>query len=106
MNNLVRAKGNAQKFMVAMVSGALLIVALFPVFIFGCGMSIVGAAVATVISVCFDDDHSRVLHKKEELHESIYNTVQALSLQIYSEIFKIRLSTLLRQSLSSFAPHF
>ncbi|CCU84639.1 MATE efflux family protein [Mesotoga infera] len=50
MNNLVRAEGNAQKFMVAMVSEVLLNVALFPVFIFGCGMSIVGAAVASVIS--------------------------------------------------------
>ncbi|MDK2944278.1 MAG: hypothetical protein PWQ24_993, partial [Mesotoga sp.] len=50
MNNLVRVEGNAQKFMVAMVSGVLLNVALFPVFIFGCGMSIVGAAVASVIS--------------------------------------------------------
>ena len=50
MNNLVRAEGNAPRFMMAMVSGALLNVALDPIFIFGFGMGVVGAALATVIS--------------------------------------------------------
>jgi len=50
MNNLVRAESNAQRFMVAMVSGALLNVALDPVLIFGFGIGIVRAAVASVIS--------------------------------------------------------
>jgi len=50
MNNLVRAEGNAPRFMMAMVSGALLNVALDPLFIFGFGMGVVGAALATVIS--------------------------------------------------------
>ncbi len=50
MNNLARAEGNARVAMTNMVGGALLNIALDPIFIFGLNMGVQGAAVATVIA--------------------------------------------------------
>ena len=49
-NAIVRAEGNARVAMISMFIGALLNIALDPVFIFALGMGIRGAAVATVIA--------------------------------------------------------
>jgi len=49
-NNLIRGEGNAMVAMKIMVAGALLNIALDPVFIFGLDMGVRGAAWATVIS--------------------------------------------------------
>lgn len=49
-SSLVRAEGNAKASMVGMVLGALLNCVLDPLFIFGFGMGVAGAAWATVIS--------------------------------------------------------
>ncbi|NLT44369.1 MAG: MATE family efflux transporter [Thermotogaceae bacterium] len=103
MNNLVRAEGNAQRFMVAMVSGALLNVALDPVFIFGFGMGITGAAVATVISQSVSTMIILEYFIRKKSYTNLSIRLYRFSLQIYSEIFKIGLPTFLRQSLSSFA---
>ncbi|MEG2361248.1 MAG: MATE family efflux transporter [Christensenella sp.] len=51
-NNLLRAEGSAVQSMVGMVTGAVLNMVLDPIFIFGFGMGVKGAAVATVISQC------------------------------------------------------
>lgn len=50
MNNLIRAEGKANMAMVTMLSGAVMNMILDPVFIYGFGMGIRGAAIATVIS--------------------------------------------------------
>ncbi|GAB1482082.1 MATE family efflux transporter [Treponema sp.] len=50
MSSLVRAEGNARASMIGMMIGALLNVALDPLFIFGFGMGVRGAAIATIIS--------------------------------------------------------
>ena len=53
MNNQMRLQGNAAYAMLGILTGAALNVALDPLFIFGLGMGIAGAATATVISqVC------------------------------------------------------
>ncbi|HOZ46668.1 MAG TPA: MATE family efflux transporter [Candidatus Hydrogenedentes bacterium] len=49
-NNIVRAEGNAKVAMISMMLGAGVNIALDPVFIFGFGMGIRGAAIATVIA--------------------------------------------------------
>ncbi|MBT4120504.1 MAG: MATE family efflux transporter [Candidatus Magasanikbacteria bacterium] len=49
-NNLVRAEGNAKVAMITMLIGALLNIILDPIFIFGFGMGMAGAAWATVLS--------------------------------------------------------
>ncbi|PVD16559.1 multidrug transporter MatE [Mesotoga sp. Brook.08.105.5.1] len=103
MNNLVRAEGNAKRFMVAMVSGALLNVALDPVFIFGLGMGITGAAVATVISQSVSTIIILEYFVRRKSYTNLSIRLYRFSLHIYSEIFKIGLPTFLRQSLSSFS---
>ena len=50
LNNLLRYQGSATYAMVGIVSGAVLNIALDPIFIFVCDMGIAGAALATVIS--------------------------------------------------------
>lgn len=50
MNNFIRAEGNPQKAMVTLLIGPLLNVILAPIFIFGFGWGIKGAAWATVIA--------------------------------------------------------
>ncbi|OHD20063.1 MAG: hypothetical protein A2Y38_12430 [Spirochaetes bacterium GWB1_59_5] len=49
-SNLVRAEGNAKASMLGMLIGALLNTVLDPIFIFGFGLGVKGAAIATVIS--------------------------------------------------------
>ena len=49
-SNLVRAEGNAKASMMGMLAGAGLNTVLDPLFIFGLGMGVRGAAIATVIS--------------------------------------------------------
>ena len=51
INDAVRAEGNARMAMLTMVAGALLNIALDPIFIYVLGMGVRGAAVATVISM-------------------------------------------------------
>ncbi len=50
VNNLVRAEGNARVAMNSMLLGAVLNIVLDPVFIFGLGMGVRGAAIATVLA--------------------------------------------------------
>jgi len=49
-NNIVRSEGNAKLAMISMLIGALVNIALDPIFIFGLDMGIRGAAMATVIA--------------------------------------------------------
>ena len=53
LNNQLRLQGNARFGMVGIVSGALLNIALDPLLIFGCGMGVSGASLATAISQLF-----------------------------------------------------
>jgi putative MATE family efflux protein len=50
MNNFIRGEGNPQKAMVTLLIGPLLNVILAPIFIFGFGWGIKGAALATVLA--------------------------------------------------------
>jgi len=49
-SNLIRSEGNTKASMIGMLIGALLNTVLDPLFIFGFGMGVKGAAIATVIS--------------------------------------------------------
>lgn len=50
LNNLLRSEGSAKNSMIAMVTGAVINIALDPLFIFGFGWGVKGAAIATSIS--------------------------------------------------------
>ncbi len=52
LNNILRAEGKARFAMVGLTTGGLLNLVLDPLFIFGFGLGIAGAAIATAISQC------------------------------------------------------
>ena len=52
LNNILRAEGKARFAMVGLTTGGILNLLLDPLFIFGFGMGIAGAAIATAISQC------------------------------------------------------
>jgi putative MATE family efflux protein len=52
MNNVLRAEGKAVLSMIGLVVGAVINVALDPILIFGFGMGVHGAAIATFVSQC------------------------------------------------------
>lgn len=52
MNNLVTAEGAAKTSMAALLTGAVLNIALDPIFIWGAKLGVAGAAIATAVSQC------------------------------------------------------
>jgi putative MATE family efflux protein len=54
INNIIRAEGNPKMAMLTMVFGAIINIILDPILIFGFGMGIQGAAIATIISQAFN----------------------------------------------------
>lgn len=67
-SSLVRAEGNARASMTGMLIGALLNVALDPIFIFGFGMGVRGAALATVLSQAASFAYLASLYVRRKTH--------------------------------------
>lgn len=101
MNNIVSSEGAAKTAMCALLAGALLNVALDPVFIYGLDLGVAGAAMATAISqmvstlvyLCY------ILRKKSLFDFRI--KACRFSGAIMSEILKVGIPTLLFQVLTS-----
>ena len=101
MNNIVSSEGAAKTAMCALMAGAVLNVALDPVFIYVLNLGVAGAAIATAISqivstlvyLCY------ILRKKSVFNFSIKEC--SFSKEIMSEILKIGIPTLLFQILTS-----
>lgn len=101
MNNIVSSEGAAKTAMCALLSGALLNVALDPIFIYTLDMGVAGAAIATAISqivstlvyLCY------ILRKKSVFNFRIKEC--CFSKEIMSEILKIGIPTLIFQLLTS-----
>lgn len=101
LNNLLRAEGSAVLSMIGMATGAVLNIILDPIFIFGFGWGIEGAAIATSFSqfVTFVILVSRYVN-----HHSVVRVGLKYfkpSIGIYIEIFKVGIPTFLRQLLFS-----
>ena len=103
MNNMVRAEGSAKMSMAALSTGAALNIILDPIFIFGLDMGITGAAAATVISQAVSTVMLLILKKKKKSVLDIKLTDFTPSLEIYGEVMKIGVPTLIRQLLNSVA---
>ena len=103
MNNIVTSEGGAKTTMYALLSGAVLNMALDPVFIYGFDLGVTGAAVATAISqmVSAAVYVTYVLGKKTTFHFSI--KACCFSKKILLEILKIGIPTLVFQLLTSLA---
>ncbi len=101
LNNMLRAEGSAKMSMIGIMLGAVLNIILDPIFIFALDMGVKGAALATVISqmISFGTLLGYYLLKKSFVEFRLRNFV--FSGEIYGEILKIGLPTLLRQGLAS-----
>jgi len=101
-NNFVRAEGNARVAMISMFIGALLNIALDPIFIFALGMGIRGAAIATVIAHMATTSYllRYFLSGKSSLRICVKNLV--LKWAIVREIIAIGFATFIRTVAGSF----
>ena len=101
MNNIVTSEGAAKTTMCALLTGAMLNIALDPLFIYVFDLGIAGAAIATaisqVVSTCVYLTY--ILRKKSVFHFRVKNC--AYTKETMSEIFKIGIPTLVFQILTS-----
>lgn len=101
MNNIVSSEGAAKTAMCALMAGAVLNVALDPVFIYTLGLGVAGAAIATALSQIVSTlvYLGYILRKKSVF--SFSPRVCCFSREILSEILKIGIPTLVFQLLTS-----
>lgn len=101
MNNMIRAEGNAKYSMIAISMGAVLNIVFDPIFMFGFGLGVRGAAIATVVAkiISFIFLLSYYLTKKSYINISY--KFFTFSRKIYLEIMKIGVATFSRQALTS-----
>ncbi|MDE7430972.1 MAG: MATE family efflux transporter [Lachnospiraceae bacterium] len=101
MNNIVTSEGAAKTTMCALLMGAVLNIALDPLFIYVFDLGVAGAAIATaisqVVSTCVYLTY--ILRKKSVFHFKIKDCTYTK--EIMSEIFKIGIPTLIFQILTS-----
>ena len=102
-NNMLRGEGSAAYSMIGMGTGALLNIALDPLFIFGFKMGVKGAALATSLSAMttFIILLSHYLRRRSVLH--IRFKSYSLDRTMMFEVFKVGAPTMIRQILASVA---
>ena len=103
MNNQLRFQGKAAMSMIGLTTGGILNLVLDPLFIFGFGWGISGAAIATLVSQCvsFSILLSFFLRRKSTTELSIKHVAKQLS--VYAEIIKNGLPSLCRQGMAAIA---
>ena len=101
MNNIVTSEGAAKTTMCALLMGAVLNIALDPIFIYVLDLGVAGAAIATAISQVVSTlvYLFYIFGKKSVFDFKIKN--YCLSKEVASEIFKIGIPTLVFQILTS-----
>lgn len=101
MNNIVTSEGAAKTTMCALLTGAVLNIALDPLFIYVFDLRLAGAAIATaisqVVSTCVYLTY--IFRKKSVFHFRVKDCTYTK--ETISEIFKIGISTLVFQILTS-----
>ena len=101
MNNFVTSEGAAKTTMCALLTGAVLNIALDPLFIYVFDLGVAGAAIATaisqVVSTCVYLTY--IFRKKSVFHFRVKDCTYTK--EIMSEIFKIGIPTLVFQILTS-----
>lgn len=106
MNNIITSEGAAKITMCALLMGAILNIALDPIFIYTFNLGVTGAAIATaisqVISTCVYLIY--ILRKKSIFHFRIKDCTYTK--EIITEIFKIGIPTLVFQILTSLSISF
>lgn len=101
MNNLLRSEGSAKYSMIGMISGSIFNIILDPIFIFGFGWGISGAAIATTLSQILTTVILISWYIRKKTLISLNPKNFKPSKAIYIEILKIGIPTFLRQMLVS-----
>lgn len=103
LNNVLRSEGKAFFSMIALTSGGIINIALDPLFIYGFGMGISGAAIATLVSqfISFSILLSWFLRKKAVCRMSI--KLFSARISILGKVVTTGLPSLARQGLASVA---
>ncbi len=102
VNNQMRFQGSAFYAMIGIVSGAVINIALDPILIFGCGMGIAGAALATTISQYLSFLFLLIMIRKGGNIQIRFRNFKP-SLHFYKEIIRGGIPSLFRQGLASVA---
>ena len=103
MNNIVTSEGAAKTTMCALLTGALLNIALDPIFIFVLNLGVAGAAIATAIAQIISTSvYLFYIFKKKSVFDFKLRN-WCFSKEILTEIFKIGVPTLIFQILTSFS---
>ena len=101
LNNLLNAEGSARLSMIGMLAGAIINIALDPIFMFAFGFGVGGAAMATAISQVISFGVLFVRYMNGHAVLKIRTRYFRPTMKIYSEIIKVALPTLVRQVLAS-----
>lgn len=101
MNNMIRAEGGATYSMMALSLGAIINMILDPVFIFTLDMGIKGAAIATIAGQVISTVFLLSYYLRGQCQVPLKLKKLEPTIEMYSEIFKIGIPTLLRQVLVS-----
>lgn len=101
MNNLVTSEGAAKITMGALLMGAVLNICLDPVFIYNFGLGIAGAAIATAISQLVSTSVYVIYFMRKKSIFELKRKNCCFSKNVFSEIFKIGIPTLIFQLLTS-----
>jgi putative MATE family efflux protein len=101
MNNMLRAEGSVKMSMLGISAGAIINIALDPICIFTLGLGVKGAAIATVVAQAISTLilASYYLRRKSVL--IIHPRYFTPSRQMYGEIVKMGIPTIVRQGLVS-----
>lgn len=105
LNNQMRYQGSAFYAMIGIVSGAVLNIALDPILIFGCGLGIAGAAIATTTSQYVSFIFLLIMIRKGGNMQIRFTNFNP-SLHFYREIIRGGTPSLCRQGLASLAAVF
>ena len=101
MNNIVSSEGAAKTAMLALMAGAVLNVALDPIFIYTMGLGVAGAAIATAVSQMVSTVVYLIYISRKKSVFSFSIKEVSLTKDILSEILKIGIPTMLFQILTS-----
>jgi putative MATE family efflux protein len=106
MNNMLRAEGSVKMSMFGISLGAILNIALDPLFIFTFGMGVKGAAVATVLAQAISTVVLMTYYFSGRSLLVIHPRYFTPSREIYGEIVKMGIPTIIRQGLVSLSMAF
>lgn len=102
VNNQMRFQGSAFYAMIGIVSGAVINIALDPILIFGCGLGVAGAALATTISQYLSFLFLLIMIRRGGNIQIRFQNFKP-SLHFYKEMIRGGIPSLFRQGLASVA---